>query len=264
MREPAKSLQVALLSDIHGNLVALEAVLADIAQQGGVDAYWVLGDLVALGPDPVGVLERLTALPNVTFTRGNTDRYVCTGVRPHPNLTDTQNDPSLLPRLIEVNGQFAWTQGAVIATGWFDWLDVLPLEFRATLPDGTRFLGVHAAPGTDDGWGIHPDLTDTELRSLLADCDVDLICVGHTHEPLERRLDEYHVVNLGSVSNPLPPDLRASYVLLQADVSGFQIAHRRVEYDRELVIHQLEKMRHPGVQFLTRHFRGLILPHRMR
>jgi predicted phosphodiesterase len=255
---------VALLSDIHGNLVALEAVLADIEQQGGVDAYWVLGDLVALGPDPVGVLERLITLPNVNVTRGNTDRYVCTGVRPQPTLAEAQANPTLVPRLVEVAGQFAWAQGAVTAAGWFEWLDALPLEWRVTLPDGTRFLGVHAAPGTDDGWGIHPDLTDEALLQLLEGCEADLICTGHTHQPLERRLDNYQVVNLGSVSNPLPPDLRASYVLLQADSHGCEITHRRVEYDRKKVILQLEKIRHPGRTFLTRHFRGEILPHRLR
>ncbi len=57
-------MKIAVLSDIHGNSVALDAVLRDISSQGGVDAYWVLGDLVALGPDPVGVLERLSKLPN--------------------------------------------------------------------------------------------------------------------------------------------------------------------------------------------------------
>lgn len=264
MSEPSNSMRVALLSDIHGNLVALEAVLADIERQGCADAFWVLGDLVALGPDPVGVLERLIALPNAIFTRGNTDRYVCTGARPQPTFAEVQTDLSLLPRMVQVAEQFAWTQGAVTAAGWSDWLDTLPLEFRFTLPDGTRFLGVHASPGTDDGCGIHPDLTDTELDSLLVGCDADLICVGHTHEPLQRRLDGYHVVNLGSVSNPLPPDLRASYVLLQADDSGYQITHRRVEYDRETIISQLEKIRHPGREFLIRHFRGAILPHRIR
>ena len=264
MPDSVKLMRVALLSDIHGNLVALEAVLADIEQQGGVDAYWVLGDLVALGPDPVGVLARLKTLPHVTFTRGNTDRYVCTGTRPYPTLADVQEEPSLLPRLLEVQAQFAWTQGAVTGAGWFAWLDALPLEFRTTLPDGTRFLGVHAAPGTDDGWGLHPDLSDDELRELLAGCEADLICTGHTHEPLERRLDGYHVVNLGSVSNPLPTDLRASYVILQADARGYQITHRRVAYDRETIITQLEKMRHPGAQFLTGLFRGATLPHRMR
>lgn len=55
------------MSDIHGNAIALDAVLTDIEQQGAVDEYWVLGDLVEAGPDPVAVLERLRQLPNVRF-----------------------------------------------------------------------------------------------------------------------------------------------------------------------------------------------------
>ena len=61
--------RIALLADIHGNSLALDAVLAHIQAQGGVDDYWVLGDLCAIGYDPVGVLERLSALPNAIFIR---------------------------------------------------------------------------------------------------------------------------------------------------------------------------------------------------
>ena len=75
-------MRLAVFSDVHGNLVALEAVLADIEAQGGVDGYWGLGDLAALGPEPVAVLERLAQLPNACFTRRNTERYVVTGQRP--------------------------------------------------------------------------------------------------------------------------------------------------------------------------------------
>ena len=71
-------MRLALFSDIHGNPLALDAVLADIQRQGEVDAYWVLGDFAALGYDPVTPLEYLIALPNASFTRGNTDRYVVT------------------------------------------------------------------------------------------------------------------------------------------------------------------------------------------
>src|SRR5919109_4209325 len=81
-------MRIALLSDIHGNSIALEAVLTDIERHGGVDAYWVLGDIVALGHDPIGVLERLAGVPNTRYTRGNTDRYVVTGDRPPPTPTD--------------------------------------------------------------------------------------------------------------------------------------------------------------------------------
>ncbi len=72
-------MRLAILSDIHGNPLALDAVLADIQSQGKVDAYWVLGDFAALGYDPVTPLEKITALSHASFTRGNTDRYVVTG-----------------------------------------------------------------------------------------------------------------------------------------------------------------------------------------
>jgi len=77
---------IALLSDIHGNPIALDAVLEDIQQQGGADQYWILGDLAAIGHDPVGTLEKLARLPNATFVRGNTDRYLVTGERPGPTI----------------------------------------------------------------------------------------------------------------------------------------------------------------------------------
>lgn len=90
-------MRIALLSDIHGNFLALDAVLKDIEAQGGVESYWILGDLVAIGPEPVRVLEALLALPNAIFTRGNTDRYVVTGERPSPFDADVKRDLTLLP-----------------------------------------------------------------------------------------------------------------------------------------------------------------------
>src|SRR3712207_448878 len=134
-------MRLALLSDVHGNPIALDAVLADIQDCGGVDGYWILGDLAAIGYDPVTVLERLARLPNVRIVQGNTDRYVVTGERPPPTAADVQANRQLLPTLIEVAQSFAWTQGYVTAAGWLDWLAALPLEQRVTLPDGTRLLG---------------------------------------------------------------------------------------------------------------------------
>jgi hypothetical protein len=74
-----------------------------------------MGDLVALGPEPVLTLEILSALPHAQFVRGNTDRYVCIGDRPSPSIEEAKNDPRLLPALVEVANTFAWTQGMVTA-----------------------------------------------------------------------------------------------------------------------------------------------------
>lgn len=88
----------------------------------------------------------------------------------------------------------------VTAGGWFNWLRDLPLEVSMTLPDGTRFLGVHASPERDDGPGIGPDTTDAELKTLFAGCTSTFVCVGHTHSPSERHWNGIPIVGLGSVS----------------------------------------------------------------
>lgn len=253
-------MRLALFSDIHGNSVALEAVLADIDQQGGVDGYWVLGDLVALGPDPAGVLTRLARLPNLKCTRGNTDRYTTNGDRPPPTLAEAQANPELLPVLVEVAGSFAWTQGAINAAGWYEWLIQLPVEQRLALPDGTRMLGVHASPGRDGGCGLHREFSDKEIRSLIKDSAADLIFCGHTHVPMDRTVSGVRIINLGSVSNPLAPDLRAGYTILKADSHGIQIEHHRVAYDYQAVITDLQRRHHPGAAFIIRHMRGEMTP----
>ena len=248
-------MRIALLSDIHGNPIALDAVFADAQAQGGIDTYWVLGDIVGIGHDPVEVLERLEGLSNVCFVRGNTDRYVVTGERPNPTFAAVESDPRLLPLLMDVAQSFAWTQGAITATGWLEWLAALPFEQRAVLPDGTRLLGVHGAPGSDEH-GVHPALSEAELRSLFAGCAADLVCVGHTHWPMDLRVGGVRVVNLGSVSNPLPPDLRATYVILEADDTGYRLQHRQVDYDHQAVIAALQQVQHPGAGHITRHMLG--------
>jgi putative phosphoesterase len=249
-------MRLAILSDIHGNPWALDAVLDDIQTQGGVDAYWVLGDLAAIGPDPVGVLERLSRLPNLYGVRGNTDRYVTDGERPDPTLAEVEADPRLLPKLVEAAESFAWTRGAVAATGWLDWLRALPLERRLTLPDGTRLLAVHAAPGTDDGTGLNPGLSEAERQAMLAGCDADLVCVGHFHWPVDERVGEVWLVNPGSVSNPFPPDLRASYALLESDATGTRLEHRRVDYDHQAVIDAARKVQHPAAEYIVEYMLG--------
>jgi putative phosphoesterase len=249
-------MRLALLSDLHGNPIALDAVLADIQANGGVDGYLVLGDLVAIGHDPVGVLERLVALAGARFVQGNTDRYVVTGQRPYPSFSDAAADTDLIPRLVEVANSFAWTQGVVTAGGWLDWLAALPLEARSTLPDGTRLLATHVAPGVDDGPGIHPVLSDADLAALIGDAAADLVCVGHTHWPLDRTARGVRVINTGSVSNPSPPDLRASYAIVDADPSGYRVHHARAAYDAEAVITAVERSHHPASEYIISHFRG--------
>jgi predicted phosphodiesterase len=243
--------KLGLISDIHGNLIALRSVIAD-AQACGVDGWWVLGDIVALGPDPVGVLECLGGLDNVAAISGNTERYVLTGDRPYPSDDDVAADASLLPRLVEVASSFAWTRGAITQAGWFEWLAALPPQLRMTLPDGTRVLGVHASPGSDDGPGIDTRIADVDLAELLVDCDADLVFAGHTHDVTDRMVGAVRAVNLGSVSNPNRADRCATYVILHADAVSHAVEHRVVEFDRVAALAAIDAVRHPAAMFLRR------------
>lgn len=257
-------MRIAILSDIHGNSIALDAVLEDIRAQGGVDAYWVLGDLAAIGGDPVGVLERVAALPAAHVIRGNTDRFLVTGERPAPTPEQCQANPELWLACLEVANSFAWTQGMVTGAGWVDWLAGLPLESRMALPDGTRVLRVHASPGHDDGPSVHPGVSQAALSSLVAECEADLVLVGHTHWPMELRVAGVHLVNVGSVSNPLPPDLRASYMILEADEAAHRLQHRQVAYDRAAVVAELQRVHHPAAEYISRYMRGEHYPYWMK
>ncbi len=253
-------MRIALISDVHGNSIALDAVLADIETQGGVDTYWLLGDFSAMGPDPVGVLERVTKLPNAVFTRGNHDRYTVTGELPGPSNEAAQAHPKLLPFVLAMATNLAWTQGLILASGWWDWFEKLPLETRLTLPDGTRVLGVHSAPGMDDGPGIIPLLSDDELGALLKPAGADLVIVGHTHVPLDRSVEGTRVFNLGSVSNPLRERLEASYAILEAGDTSYSLQLRYVDYDHEAVIEMLHRVKHPAADFLAKFLRGEMTP----
>lgn len=247
-------MRIALFSDIHGNSHALDAVSQDIQKQGGVDAYWILGDLVAIGPDPISVLERLTSLENTRFIRGNGDRYTISGERPSPSIEDVRNNFEAISVFKDVNESFAWTQGAVTVSGYLEFLSQLPLHLETVLTDGTKFLGVHASFGKDDGVGVKPETSDNDLRDLFEGCNADLVCVGYTHKSSDRQIDNIRIVNVGSLSNPTTEDLRASYSLLDIDSSGYQLKHYKVDYDYAAFLALCKQMKHPATEFIKRYF----------
>ena len=112
---------------------------------------------------------------------------------------------------------------------------------------------MHASPGRDDGDGLAPEMPDALIQAQLRDCDADLIFVGHTHRSMDRRIGRWHVVNLGSVSNPPTAERRANYVVLTATQTGYTIEHRLVDYDRLAVIKAVKELEHPGASFICKH-----------
>ncbi len=251
-------MRIAILSDIHGNHLAFDAVLQDIRRMGTVDSYWIVGDLVAMGPNPVAVAQRIRALPNQQSTRGNTDRWLADIHHEFPltpaEISQAAQNNESAP--LELAYAMVWAQGALAASGDLDWITTLPLEYRTVLPDGTRVLCVHAAPGTDDGDGIRPTMSDEDFATAIAGAEADLIFVGHTHWALDRKINGVRVVNLGSISLQVLPDLRASYAILEVDEAGYKIEVRKVAYDHEAVVKQLASQQHPAYATIAAFLQG--------
>ncbi len=250
-------MRIAIFSDTHGNPIALDAVLADIERAGGVDAYWFVGDAAMIGFDPVATVARLSGLPNLVAVRGNGDRRLATdpevvrGISARFIATASDDEAAIWRSTL---ADSEWTRDALRAAGRYDWVAALPLEARITLPDGTRTLLVHAAPGTDEGPGIHAGQSDDDLRALLAGANADLVFVGHTHQPLDRTVDGVRIVNLGSVSNPPRADKRAMWSLLAANEGGFTIERRFATYDLAALRERLFRDGVPARAYLRRYF----------
>lgn len=239
------------MADIHGNQVALQAVVKD-AERLDVDCWWAVGDLVLFGPRPAETLQLLLALPGIGMLRGNTDRYVLTGEQPAPHATvaDAAASADLVERYAAMAGGIGWTRGVLDQAGLLSTLETLPERLRLRLPNGVSVLGVHASPLADDGPGIEPGISDTQLRSLLAGCDADVVVGGHTHCVTDRVVDGIRALNPGSAGMPRTHGT-ASWLLLEDCGDALVVTHRGVPYDVAAVVSDLRARRHPNAEFVA-------------
>jgi predicted phosphodiesterase len=250
--EPAS---IGIISDLHGNDIALRAVIDD-GEATGIDRWIVLGDMVAMGPRPSEVLDLLDGLDIVFALGGNTERYVLSNDRPDPTLDDVVADPAELPRLVEVVATFAWTRGYLAASDRLAQLALLPTFARCSFPDGSELLAVHASQIADDGEGIQPDLGDEAVRRLFPDARADVVIGGHTHRRTDIIIDGVRFVNPGSVSNHDVPDLDATYTVLHLSDDGHRFEHRDVAYDKAAAVEAISEANIPGAGFLLRRYFG--------
>lgn len=217
-------MRLAVLSDVHGNLAALEAVLRDAVHRG-VEGLVHLGDLVGYGPRPQECVERVRAegFPGVV---GNYDLAVC-----HP---DAEEGLALYlkPSISEVGRRtYAWTRDHVDA-GARAFLQGLPAQIRVEEGEHT-FLFTHGSPERPNEY-LLPDTPEERLRELFDGTGAGVLVVGHTHLPDLRRVGERVLLNPGSVGKPKDGDPRASYLVLDTD-KGLRVERVRVEFAVESV-----------------------------
>lgn len=220
MAQPPAAGPIGFLSDLHGNLAALNVVLAEL-ERLGVKRVYVAGDLLLGGDEPLQVWQRLQALGAIC-TRGPSD------------IALASVDPkSLVPIDDEQRRQaraFAQTRAA-IGDLVAERLRRLPDRERIPLIDGREVLMVHGSPADADREISH-DLSDDEILELMDDDPADIIVCGATHVPFQRTVDEYHVVNVGSVG-AAPEGQIAHYTVLTPRMSGADILQDWVSYEED-------------------------------
>lgn len=221
-------MRYALISDVHANLPALDAVLADI-DEARVDAVYHLGDLVGYAPWPNEVVARIAAR-GVCGVAGNYDSTVSTGYK-HCGCRYEDAQQEALSHL-----SYEWTQEHV-SSETKQFLGALP--FRIDL----RPLGGHVAGPTVtlihgnqvlNTVYVTDDRSDeflTKMGQGIGARSGDVVAFGHTHKPWHRVVEGVHFVNTGSVGRPKDGDSRAGYVLLSIDEQDVHVESRRVEYD---------------------------------
>jgi predicted phosphodiesterase len=242
-------MRLAVLSDVHGNLLALEAVLADIETQGEPDAYLVLGDLAAFCPWPSETLARLRELPEASFLQGNTDRYLATGRRPQILPAQSPDDWARMPaKLAERDANFRWTVER-ISHADYQFLRDLPTRLELDVPGYGHVIAVHAN-AVDDETFLRPEASAAEIREYFAGLDARLVLYGHTHCTMDRTIEidgmRRRVVNDGSAGIPLDGDPCPAYALLDFGNDECHVRLHRVAYGREAVIAELERVDHPA------------------
>lgn len=248
-------MRIAVFGDIHGNVIGLDAVLDHIKQDGGADAYWLLGDYCFGGSDPVGVLERITTLPNAIYLSGNSDRYLTTPSLPSP--VDVSRER--LTWLIDVTRDQYWTIGALQQAGWMDWLRPLHFEYRTMTDNDIPVALMHSSSGTDENPGLLPTQTDDEVWDIYGEVEENLIFVGHTHALCERRINGKHIVNTGCIGKPVGTDIKATYALLETSGADYTVTLHAVEYDVEATIRHLDT-HYPGADFMRPFYQGEVMP----
>jgi len=219
--------RVAVLSDVHGNLAALEAVRKAIKKEKP-DAVIVAGDHVMNGPDPGGVVDALRDMEasGATIVQGNTDVAVADFdyAAAFPWFTDG------VPDTIVAAAEWAHDTLGDDKVGW---LRRLPSERRLMLDD-TMVLACHASPGSQTQ-GFDAQLDPSVMLERISRTDARIICCGHTHIPEVRDLGWKIIVNDGSAGYVFDGDPTASWALVEIDGEEVRTEIRRSEFDTMVV-----------------------------
>ncbi|MBO8137918.1 MAG: metallophosphoesterase family protein [Desulfotomaculum sp.] len=228
-------MKIAVFADIHSNLLGLKAVLDDINKKN-INKVYCAGDLVGYGPRPNEVIELLrqkeipTVMGNYDDAVGNM-RLVCG--------CDYKDEKAM--KLGERS--ISWTKENTSEENK-SWLRELPQQITFTA-EGLRFLIVHGSPRKLNEY-LFESTPGEYLNDLLAENSCDVLICGHTHLPYHNKLENGHVVNVGSAGKPKHGNPNVNYAVINAAEKNVSVDFIEVAYDYETTAKEIEEAGLPG------------------
>ena len=213
-------MRIGLIADVHANLPALEAVLANCKERG-IDVIWNLGDFVGYGAYPDEVVKLLAQEAEINII-GNYDLKVLLFPKKSKKWRNSKHPIKYLA--------FQWAYDNLSQAGK-DYLKELPEEVRLEA-EGWRILLTHASPSSNEE-PITRQTPQERFIELAKMAKADIILFGHSHQPLFIKVDGVWFINPGSVGRPDDGDPRASYAVLQIETGSITCEHYRIDYDLE-------------------------------
>lgn len=236
-------MKVAVISDIHGNMQALNAVLNDIKSEK-CEKTFCLGDLAMAGPEPVKAIELIKKLYDegkLELIQGNTDEMIG-----YYNDEIAQKVKKAAP----IMGNALDNDVEIIPDNLKAFLRNLPPQKELEI-EGVKILLVHGSPRKNDE-NISPDLPLEKIEEMLKGVSADIIFCGHTHIPCGYQTNtKQTIVNDGSVGRPFTPEPKACYVVADFSGGNVSVKHKFVEYDNKLASEILAKRDFEGAEKLA-------------
>jgi putative phosphoesterase len=231
-------MKLAFISDIHGNAIALEAVIEDMKRKP-VDQIYVLGDLCYRGPEPKRSLELIRSLQTKVI-KGNADEWVVRGVQ----------QGEVPDKVLELmNRERDWTVSQ-LDQGDLEYLQSLPTELKLEV-EGVSLHAFHATPESLFDI-VLPGSEDELLRDkLMSAADTDVYIYAHIHKPYIRYLNGKVLMNIGSVGLPFDGLAMASYAIVEVVGGNIGTSIERVRYPVEAVVARYEEVNYPNKEMMT-------------
>ena len=236
-------MKIAVISDIHGNIDALDAVIQDIKIRH-CDKIFVLGDYAMAGPEPKKVVDffnRKKEDANYTMIQGNTDLMIADYSE---ELYNSLKDKA------PVMAEALKDDAQLLSPREKRFLKELPIQLEVK-EEGFKFLLVHGSPRKNNE-DILPETSFAELDKMLEHVDADIVLCGHTHIPCGFQTgNKKTVVNVGSVGRPFTPEPKSCYLVITIADGKIVYEHQFIEYDNEKAAEKLNKRTFRGKEKLA-------------